>query len=235
MLIGLISDVHANHSALRAVLASARAMDVSRFIFAGDLVGYYYDASQCLAELKNVQVDCVSGNHDRMLVELSKDPLLAGSLADRFGSSHSVALATMTAEQVAWVGRLPTSLDLVLDDRRVAVAHGSPWSDSDYVYQDSHVLIDEIFGSIEFDLMVLGNTHRQMQVVRDGRTLVNPGSVGQPRGDSRGAAQWALVDTHDMSLRFMTEHYDTAPLSDEARLRDPSVPYLWEVLSERQA
>ena len=235
MLSGLISDIHGNHAALSAVLESARTEGVTRFICAGDLVGYYYDAALCLRNLQSVQVDYVSGNHDRMLVELCADPTLAASITERFGSSHLNAAATLRPQQIDWLRNLPTNFDLVIDGIRISVAHGSPWSDTDYVYQDATDLIDEIFQLVDFDVMVLGNTHRQLLVVRNGRSLVNPGSVGQPRGDSCGTAQWALLQTEDLSVRFMTEPYDSVTLAREARRRDPATPYLWEVLAERPA
>jgi putative phosphoesterase len=235
MVIGLISDIHGNYAALTAVLASAREKHVTRFICAGDLVGYYYETAQCLQDLQNLQVDCVSGNHDRMLVEMSTNPTFAESMTHMFGSGHSVACEMLTSQQITWLRNLPTTLDFVINGRKITVAHGSPWSDTDYVYSDAKDLIDKIFQSVDFDVIVLGNTHRQLQVIRNGRCLVNPGSVGQPRGDQRGMAQWALLDTDNMSVRFLSEPYDNTALANEARRRDPSIPYLWEVLGERPA
>jgi diadenosine tetraphosphatase ApaH/serine/threonine PP2A family protein phosphatase len=46
----------------------------------------------------------------------------------------------------------------------------------------------------EYDGLALGHTHVQHQATVDGRLVLNPGSVGQPRdGDPRAA--YAVVDT----------------------------------------
>ncbi len=64
----------------------------------------------------------------------------------------------------------------------------------------------------------------------DRQIIINPGSAGQPRDRIPGAA-WALLDTATRDCRHFTEEYDVASVVSEVRERDPSLPYLREVLT----
>lgn len=64
MKIGLISDIHGNYEALKAVLAELDRMNVSEIYCIGDVVGYYSQVNECCDELRLRQIPCVMGNHD---------------------------------------------------------------------------------------------------------------------------------------------------------------------------
>ena len=56
----------------------------------------------------------------------------------------------------------------------------------------------------------MGHTHHQLHIRKNGKTLINPGSVGQPRSGRKGA-QWCIFDTKLMKVDFITKTYDAAP------------------------
>src|SRR5512138_2030522 len=65
----IISDIHANLTALEAVLADAGSFDAAWCL--GDLVGYGPDPNECIeriAGLPNLQ--CIMGNHDAAAVDI---------------------------------------------------------------------------------------------------------------------------------------------------------------------
>jgi len=67
MRILVISDVHANYTALEAVLNDASSIDEVWCL--GDLVGYGPDPNECINRLKNLpKLSCVVGNHDAALM-----------------------------------------------------------------------------------------------------------------------------------------------------------------------
>ena len=66
MLVGVISDVHANRVALRAVLEDMPEVD--RLVCAGDVVGYNPWPADCVDVLRDRDAPTVAGNHDRAVV-----------------------------------------------------------------------------------------------------------------------------------------------------------------------
>src|SRR5262249_57475664 len=67
MLVGLLSDIHANREALEATLEHARRAGIGRFIFLGDYVGYGADPGFVVdTVMREVAAGAVAllGNHD---------------------------------------------------------------------------------------------------------------------------------------------------------------------------
>ncbi len=76
MRILVISDLHANLTALEAVIAAAGEFDSTWCL--GDLVGYGPDPNECIARLRRLpNLQCVIGNHDAaVLMQIDADTLI---------------------------------------------------------------------------------------------------------------------------------------------------------------
>ncbi len=70
MKIGVLSDIHGNHYALKAVLEEARRCGVEYLFILGDLVGYYYYPDEVLKLLEDWPKEVIQGNHEEMLKEV---------------------------------------------------------------------------------------------------------------------------------------------------------------------
>ena len=207
MLVGVISDVHANLPALEAVLDDAP--DVDALVNAGDVVGYNPWPAECVTAVRERDVPTVMGNHDRMVV--SGRNFRGNAMA---AAGIDLALERLDDDQVAWLARLP-DVRYCFDDR-VKVVHGHPDDPDRYTYPATfgpEMLGDE-------DVLVLGHTHVQAHEVYDEGIVMNPGSVGQPRdGDPRAA--YALLDLDDLTVEERRIEYDVAAVReavDEAGL-----------------
>ena len=77
--------------------------------------------------------------------------------------------------------------------------------------------------------MVQGHTHYPMIKNYGKVTVINPGSVGQPRNRQLGA-QWALLDTESDKIEHFCEKYDSSLVMMEAKKRHPEISYLEDVL-----
>jgi len=60
----VISDIHANAAALRAVLADIAARGLTRIVCLGDTVGYGPDPLECVDLVMEKTAWCLMGNHD---------------------------------------------------------------------------------------------------------------------------------------------------------------------------
>jgi predicted phosphodiesterase len=85
----------------------------------------------------------------------------------------------------------------------------------------------------EGDFILLGHTHHPFSYSRGGKTVLNPGSVGQPR-DVGNLASWAVIDTSNRSVVHRRTLFDVASVAEEARRIDPAVPYLADVLRRKR-
>jgi putative phosphoesterase len=232
MKVGLLSDIHGNAHALTAVLDSARSQGVERLLCAGDLVGYYYEPHKCLDLLGNWDVECIRGNHEEMLFGLIKDPTLAEGIRRKYGSALSMAVERLSSEQLAYLDGLPVSKNIMIEDKSFLIAHGSPWDINRYIYPDSTQDIFNLCAKGGQDYILLGHTHYQL-LAKSGNTLIiNPGSVGQPRGKNRGSAHWAILDIETGSCAHQSTNYDCSAVIAQVEKHDAEICYLIDILSK---
>jgi diadenosine tetraphosphatase ApaH/serine/threonine PP2A family protein phosphatase len=237
----VLSDIHANLEALEAVLATADAMRHDRLLVLGDLVGYGADPNQVVERIRALAPHAIiRGNHDKVGSGLETP--------DGFNAVARSAIRwtqdVLTADNRDWLAALPAG-PLVVDDL-LEICHGTPFDEDAYVFDDGDALralqVSQrpvcLFGHthVQVGYRVAGHaltlatldTARPLDVpVSEGRFLINPGSVGQPRdGDPRAA--FALVDT---DARVVTIHRIDYPMAQsQARIVAEGLP---EVLAQR--
>ena len=178
-----IADIHGNCSALEAVLADIDRQGIDEVVNLGDHFSGPLEAGRTADLLIERGFPSIRGNHDRWLVET---PL------EEMGASDAAANAQLNDRHRAWLRELPPTL-VFRDD--VLLCHGTPTSDMDYwlerVTGDAIVHgadiedIENEAAGIEQSLILCGHTHIPRAVrLRDGRMVVNPGSVGAPGYDN---------------------------------------------------
>jgi predicted phosphodiesterase len=212
--VAVLSDIHSNLAALDAVLAALPQVDAIWQL--GDVVGYGPDPVGVIDRLSSRGAGGVRGNHDAAaLGELSTEMFNDEA---RIAVEWSGAQLTPTAR--AWLADLPVTHR----QDGFTLVHASPrdpvW---EYVYAPS--IAARAFESLETEHCLVGHTHvpvafRQahggIETVEpvigeplqldDRRTILNPGSVGQPRdGDSRSSAM--VLDTDARTATWLRIPY----------------------------
>jgi len=174
-----IADVHGNHLALEAVVADILAQGIDDIVNLGDMASGPLDARRTMDALMALDAVHVLGNHDRYLID---------RLPEKMGSWDRPAHAQLETRHLDWLRALPPTL--VFRDQGF-LCHATP--DSDEVYWLETVLpdgtvrmstletIEKAAEGITQRLILCGHSHIARAVrLRDGRMIVNPGSVGSP-------------------------------------------------------
>lgn len=196
----IISDVHANLAALNAVLGEIDSMGISNIISAGDVVGYYPFPNEVIQLFKQRAVVGIAGNHDRAV------------LRTRISSMNPIAgqAAQWTARELSetsrdYLANLPPRTHLTIGGKLVGLYHGSPRDDVEYVFEEEAE--PELLRLSGSRLLVLGHTHVPFVHRSNEGTIVNPGSVGQPRdGDPR--ACFMVYDSTKDDFTIRRTEYD---------------------------
>jgi putative phosphoesterase len=196
--LAILSDIHGNSGALRAVLADLDARGGSDYLVVlGDLAVFGPDPVGVLSLLEErAPVLHVCGNTDRYLVE-GQYPRGAGG---RSWESQVLASFPWTAQELGEAGlrflaSLPAQRLLRFSDGHTILAvHASPADDEEGVRRDTPD--DELAAMLNgqpWDLLLCAHTHVPLDREVKSRRVVNPGSVGLPfDGDPR--ASYALVE-----------------------------------------
>lgn len=228
--VAILSDIHGNSVALKAVLTQIEKFEIRDVIILGDFVGYYHQPKEVLDLLAsaNLRIIAVQGNHERMLGEVLRGKKKWSEINCRYG--HGLMLANEQLEKCEreWLLNLPMTRELIVGKSRVLLSHVSPMLGHEYIYPDSN--FDEMdFSGCCADILIMGHTHYQMIGVADGKLIINPGSVGQSRRYG-GVAEWAVLYEDNCMVVPQAAFYDVDKVIEDCRRYDEDVPYLSEVL-----
>ena len=222
--VAILSDVHGNLPAFRAVLDDIERVGVDAVWCLGDLVGYGAQPDECVALARGRCARCLLGNHD--LVAL-------GRLDVSTFSPNAAIAATWTAERLGEEARdYLSGLATHEPDPPVGLFHASP-RDPIWEYVLSTTQAGGCMDAMDARIGAVGHSHVALFFSRhDGGTpqgslapggtemdvstgtwLLNPGGVGQPRdGDPRAA--WMLLDLDRTSAGWRRVEY---PVEEAAR------------------
>jgi diadenosine tetraphosphatase ApaH/serine/threonine PP2A family protein phosphatase len=236
MRVAVISDVHGNEQALVSVLAAVDAAKPDEIWCLGDTVGYGPAPNRC-CELVSERADlCLVGNHDLVVIgKLSID-----EFNDDARDAAIWTRAQLTPEWRDWLH----SLEPTARRADVGLFHASA-RDPVWEYVLSAAAALRTFEATDEPVILVGHSHIALAIDGDldgsvapegtkvdlarGRTLLNPGSVGQPRdGDPRAA--WLELD---LEARFAHFHRVAYPIEEtQVDMRAAGLP---EALAERLA
>jgi putative phosphoesterase len=193
----IISDIHANLQALRALPAA------DAIVCAGDVVGFGPDPSGVVAELMRLDVQCVRGEEDDAVARTAKQHPVPPALVQAAKAHRDHARASLSAAQMRWLRALPPELELTLDGVRIGITHAYPGDYTRYVAPTPEELSRTMRAFPHCDVVVVGHTHRR-GTWKGQALVVNPGSVGMPQRP--GYASYAFLEGG--KVRFGSARYD---------------------------
>jgi putative phosphoesterase len=184
----VMSDIHGNLEALRAVEASLPPHD--RVVVAGDHCLEGPRPAEVADALRELGWEPLMGNTDRDLVEPPPD------LKPDNREVVSWTRERLGPERLAWLAALPFSIPVEADGVRLLAVHANP------VTMDEHLLptmsVDELrpyLARVTADILAFGHLHTPYVRPVNGLLLVDVSSVGHPKDrDLRSAYcyfEWA--------------------------------------------
>jgi len=214
----IFGDIHGNLEALEAVLEDARRQKADAYVCLGDIVGYGANPSECIAAVRQVTDKTVAGNHDWAAVgrtDIEYFNLFARE-AVLWTQAH------LSEAEKAFLSRLPLTIEV----DRFTVVHSTPHRPELFGYIENAMAARLSFQALSLPLAFVGHSHVPVTFFyeEDGeeiwytqepeiplgdfsKTIVNIGSVGQPRDDDPRAA-YGLYDTEKQLVTIRRVEYD---------------------------
>lgn len=228
----VLGDIHANLTALEAVLEAVDRVDVDAVLSVGDVVGYGAKPKEVVGLLREIGAEVVKGNHDAAVVgEL--DTRLFNPLAK---DAAEWTRKSLGREDRSWLRKLP----LVKELEHCSLAHGTFAHPERFAYVQTTEDADPSLDSMGSSVCFVGHTHvpvaimrlkdtprtgytvaQQVDLSEADRALINVGSVGQPRDEDHRAA-WALFDPEGETYELFRVDYDVD--REAALIREAGLP-----------
>ena len=219
MRILLIADIHGNYEALQTVLKVPH----DRAICLGDIVDYGPDPDKCIDILREKAIPTIRGNHDNA-VAFKVDCQCGYKYKHLSIATREYTWEILDNDRIEYMQKLPLQIKEEVDGKRLYLTHASPRSMFEYIKPETsdeeiRKMIDESTEPLEADFLVIGHSHIPMNRKLGNLTIINPGSVGQPRdGDSR--ASCAVFDTKNGKIEHLRLEYDIDAVCTKIRRKN---------------
>ncbi len=234
MVFAVISDIHGNLEALKAVFGDIEHQEVSEVFCLGDSVGYGPEPEEVVTMLRRRNIPELMGNHELALLSASYYKKMNPSAQ----KSIDITRTLLSRETLEYMEDLPAFS--VWHGARCV--HGSPPdSITRYLFDPSTNDLEKLFRQFPEPLCFYGHTHNlgiyelassgetqkripgeeEVSLNKDSRYLINIGSVGQPR-DGSNRAKYVIWDREKSRLEVRFVSYDIKKTAD--RIMDLGFP-----------
>jgi diadenosine tetraphosphatase ApaH/serine/threonine PP2A family protein phosphatase len=218
MRLGVLSDIHANIEALKAVFEAMDADKVERVVCLGDVVGYGASPNETCALVRSRAAHTILGNHDAAV---------AGRMDYSYyyhAARHALDLHAnlLEPQHKEWLKGLPYEVR----EGDVHFCHGSPLNieEFDYIFARDQAAQCLAIWKDMASLTLIGHSHlckafalsengvhevvsQEFELRPGWKYIISVGSVGQPR-DYDPRASYILYETEARTLSFKRVEYD---------------------------
>jgi len=190
MNVAILSDIHGNVCALKAVLSDIKSLNISEILFLGDLVINGPTPLEVFQELRNLRLMCwVKGNTDIWFAEISDKWSPTTKQEEKLYKNYIFARDHLNRESIDFLLKRPEKCVFQVAGINILAVHGSPRSISEGIGKNlKHDELKIIFSNIEESIIVSGHTHVPFIGKVAKKVIFNVGSIGLPLdGDNRAS------------------------------------------------
>ncbi|WP_425801867.1 metallophosphoesterase family protein [Desulfitobacterium sp. Sab5] len=212
MKVAIISDIHANITALEAVLEDIEEQKADLVYCLGDLVGYAPFPNEVIKLIQEKNIPTVMGNYDdgigynRFICGCSYKDAEAEALGHR---SIAWTKKHTSEENKSFLRNLPKEIRIDLSGKKLLLVHGSPNRLNEYVTEEiPEDYASELIALAGTDILICGHTHYPFYMVLDNKLLINAGSVGRPKHGDPHALYTLISIATNVSVDFRKVSYD---------------------------
>lgn len=214
MILGLISDVHANIVALEAVIKKLEEHKVDTIVCLGDLIGYGPAPNEVIELIRKKHILCTLGGSDERVAFDFIGARRRRGVADKtIEWTHTV----ITKENLNFLRTLPVQARLRTPAGRMRYFHSGIDSPSESIkIGETPAEQMQILEDCRCDILAIGKSH--VPFIKDLKTgwIVNPGSVGLTLNGEPGA-DYAILDITKNNVEIIMDkvEYDYAAVNFE--------------------
>ena len=200
--VAVLSDIHGNYHAFKACYEDAIKHGAEQFVFLGDYVSDLADSRKTMDLVYEIRerfpTVCLRGNRERYMLECEQ-----GISSFSRGSKTGSLLYTyenLRQQDLDFFKGLKIYDTIEINGVMIEIAHAAKADDRCY-FEGNDPKIEGIFSEMQASYLLTGHSHRQYIRTHNGKTILNPGSVGIPQGGTRWPA-YALLRVEDSSVSF---------------------------------
>lgn len=212
MKIAVLSDIHGNMFALRAVLDDMKQFDIARVFCLGDLAMAGPEPNKTLDFVRTQDWTVIQGNTDEMIANFSDTVYeTVKSGAEIMANALEQDVNEISDENKKYLKNLPINKSTEIGGLKILFVHGSPRRNNENVFPNMDMdVIEDIFNEVDADVVFCGHTHMPCGYQTNSKvTVVNDGSVGRPfTEDPKACYVIAEINNGNIEIEHRMVDYD---------------------------
>lgn len=211
--LGVITDIHNNLTALKAVVERLNQMDCDKIICCGDIIGIGpcpEETVQYMMQIPNLIA--VRGNHEKYLLEEMPDEYPnEENMGFEEMKHHKWEHNLLSAESISFLESLPYKTDITCNGFNVSIMHHCMDSDGHYISYKTNPSEDDLkkmFADVKSDIILYGHDHCR-NICKSDKIYINVGSLGCPAQDKNVARAGVVnIEKGNVEIQPIDVEYD---------------------------
>ncbi|WP_252313393.1 metallophosphoesterase [Sinobaca sp. H24] len=212
MKVAVLSDIHGNARALKAVLRELTDQKIDKMYIIGDLSFRGPEPKNVLETVRSTPAKVLKGNADEWITRGIKKGEVPDQALGLMNQERDWALERLTEDDLSYLEKLPASfLDELEDGITMHAFHAVPSNPFDVVPADADddEMLDKLASAEEADIYIYGHIHTPFVRKIGNKTIVNTGSIGLPfDGDPRPSFALLTIENGRVEAEIKRVDYD---------------------------
>lgn len=219
MKLGVITDIHNNHTALRVVVERLQQLKCDKIICCGDIIGigpYPEETVQYMMQIPNLIA--VRGNHEKYLLdkmpsEYPNEEQMGFGEMEHHKWEHSL----LSPKSIDFLRKLRYQVNVEYEGYSLSIMHYCMDYDGHYVDYKTNPSEDDLknmFASVRSDIIIYGHDHCR-NICKGDKLYINVGSLGCPSHDINIArAGIVKLENGNIEVETIDVEYDVKSVID---------------------
>lgn len=211
----LISDIHGNYPALKAIEASLCDTSFERIINCGDSLVYAPFPNETLDWLQEHAALSILGNTDKKVIKLLKGKSFKKPSKQEKRIMYESTASVLSHSNRSYIQSLENLSSLIVPIGKkkkvtIGIFHGSPAAPHEFLFDTTEDdRFKELAADCQDDIVITGHSHTPYHKHIGGIHFINPGSAGR-MFDGNPAASCAILElsSSTISVSHLRVPYD---------------------------
>ena len=210
MKIAVLSDIHGNLLALKAVTEDIFNQGIKKIYILGDFAFCGPKQNECIDFVKKHYTNAIiiQGNTDEMILKATgKEGDIYTPKKNIMVNALKYSQEVLTKENKEFLANLPVQHYEEIDGLKLLFVHGSPRKNDEGITPNiNYSKLEEIIKDTDANIIFCGHTHCPIIHQVSNKTVVNVGSIGRPFEENVRSV-YAILDLAEVKERkFSVEH-----------------------------
>lgn len=208
MKIGVLSDIHSNIVAFKAVITELKKEGITEFIIAGDHICDGPGPNEVIDEIKSLSSYCIRGNRENYILDMHKNGV------EEWEKHKQVSAIVWTYKELSkssidFLENLEEKMYIDINGEKIKIVHGSPNDVYEHLYPHDEEQLNMYTDGLKASVLVTGHTHHAFIKTVNDVLIINPGSVGLSFKDPF-TSEYGIIEYRDKkwSGELKTIKYD---------------------------